>query len=231
MISCLIIEDQPPAQRILEKYIADIEYLELVGIYSNPLDALQFLKEHSVDLLFLDIHLPKISGIDFLQILDKKPQVILTTAFSDYAIQSYELNAIDYLLKPFSFERFTMAVTKVYDLIKSSVSTKSEDYKDFLFVKSGHEYIKIIISEIECIEASSDYSEVYIHNKKILTTFSLKTWLLKLPNNQFVQIHKSHIINNHKVVKVVGNLVYLESEKQLPIGRAYKESFISNFLK
>ncbi|WP_299103780.1 LytTR family DNA-binding domain-containing protein [uncultured Tenacibaculum sp.] len=232
MISCIIIEDQAPAQRILQKYISDVNFLELKGTFSDVLQALQFLKTTPIDLLFLDIHLPKVSGIDFIAILDEKPHIILTTAFSDYAIKGYELDIVDYLLKPFSFERFLKSVNKVNNSIiqKNEVGLDSKKTdKTYIFIKSGHELIKLHYKELSYIEASSDYTEAYSQDKKTLTSLSLKNWLLNLPPN-FVQIHKSFIINIEFIEKVAGNLVYLTNGKQIPIGRAYKDNFISNYL-
>ena len=232
MITCIIIEDQPPAQRILQKFINDVDFLALQATFSDALEALQFLKANKIDLLFLDIHLPKISGIDFIEILEEKPKIILTTAFSEYALKGYELDVVDYLLKPFSFERFLKAVTKVNQLnTDDSTSTSINDRvtKDYTFIKSGHELIRINYKDIMYIEASSDYTEVYLLEKKILTSLSLKNWLQELPNN-FTQIHKSYIINSSVIEKVVGNLVYLNNSKQLPIGRAYKERFVNEYL-
>lgn len=231
MISCVIIEDQPPAQRILQKYINDVEFLELKATFSDALQALQFLKTESVDLLFLDIHLPKISGIDFIEILDNKPHIILTTAFSDYALKGYELDVTDYLLKPFSFERFLKAVTKVsvYFEQNTSLQTVKTTNKDYIFIKSGHELIKQKYASILYIESSSDYTEVFTNDKKILTSISLKNWIATLPEN-FTQIHKSYIINTDFIDKVIGNLVYLSNKKTVPIGRAYKERFMKDFL-
>jgi len=231
MISCVIIEDQPPAQRILQKYINDVDFLELKATFSDALQALQFLKTEPIDLLFLDIHLPKISGIDFIEILDKKPHIILTTAFSDYALKGYELDIIDYLLKPFSFERFLKAVTKVNIFIESKpVNSLKNTDKNYTFIKSGHELIKLNYSSILYIESSSDYTEVFTDDKKILTSISLKNWIATLPNN-FTQIHKSYIINTDYIDKVIGNLVYLNNKKQIPIGRAFKERFTDQYLE
>ncbi|CAL2101848.1 Transcriptional regulator [Tenacibaculum sp. 190130A14a] len=231
MISCVIIEDQAPAQRILQKYIGEIDFLELKGTFSDALQALQFLKTTPIDLLFLDIHLPKVSGIDFIEILDQKPHIILTTAFSEYALKGYELDVVDYLLKPFSFERFLKSVNKVNTTIQKSVvlSEDSKIDKTYIFIKSGHELIKLHYKNITHIEASSDYSEAYMLNKKTLTSLSLKNWLIKLPSN-FVQVHKSFIINIDFIEKVSGNMIHLTNGKQLPIGRAYKDNFTSNYL-
>ena len=144
-MNCIIIEDQPPAQRILKKYIEDLGTLKLKATFSNAIQAMDFLKTEEIDLIFLDIHLPKISGIDFLKSLSNPPSIILTTAFSEYALESYEFNVVDYLLKPFSFQRFVKAISKMPTKNIGQVSEKLENSKKEIFIKSGYEHIKVII--------------------------------------------------------------------------------------
>ena len=234
-MKCIIIEDQPPAQRVLKKYIEDIGSLNLKATFSDAIQAIEFLKSEAVDLIFLDIHLPKISGIDFLKTMPNPPHVILTTAFSDYALESYEFNVVDYLLKPFSFQRFVKAVSKVpikiqheqaLGAIENNLQTRKE-----IFIKSGYEHIKIMIEDIIYIKSDTDYTEIHNAEKKYLSSEPLRYWLENLDQKQFVRIHKSFIINSSKIVKVVGNQVYLNNDLTLPIGRAYKESFMGKFLK
>jgi len=227
-MNCIIIEDQTPAQRILKKYISDIGTLELKGTFSDAIQAVAFLKEETVDLIFLDIHLPKISGIDLLKIINNPPLVILTTAFPNYALESYDFDVVDYLLKPFSFQRFIKAVTKASERLSSKEEQKKETKKGQkeLFIKSGHEHIKIIIDHILYLQADSDYVEVYVNEKKYLSSKSLKYWEELLSNQQFVRIHKSYIINLKKIEKITGSRVFLEQGKSLPIGRAYKATVV-----
>lgn len=233
MTSCIIIEDQPPAQRILKKYIADIGNLELKGTFGDALVALEYLNSNPIDLIFLDIHLPKISGIDFLKILSQKPKVILTTAFPDYAIQSYELDVLDYLLKPFSFERFVKAVAKVsYSENKSANSTLglTDNQADFIFIKTGTDFQKIEIAAIQFIKSNGDYTQLFMTKGKHLVAQPLKHWLDKLSTKSFCQIHKSYLVNVSHISKVSGNQVYIGAQV-LPIGRTYKEEFVSNYLE
>ncbi len=173
MICCIIIEDQPPAQRVLKKYISDADNVELKDTFADALQAMEFLKTSNIDLIFLDIHLPKISGIDFLKMLSQKPHVILTTAFPDYALESYEYDVTDYLLKPFSFERFVQAVSKVnltpslkLDIAKAN---RADSRSDVIFIKSGYELIKINVSDIRFIHSDADYTEVFTSEKKYLS--------------------------------------------------------------
>lgn len=217
---CIIIEDQPPAQRILIKYIADYGSLELLGTFNEALQALEFLKNNEVDLIFLDIHLPKISGIDFLKSTPISSLVILTTAFSNFALESYDLNVVDYLLKPFSFPRFVKAVEKAKGLKEQS----AKQVVDTLFIKSGHEFIKVNVKDILYINSDSDYTEIILKNQKILSSESLKHWDSELSDFDFVRIHKSYLINFSKVRKIRTTSVQMENTDTLPIGRAYKDA-------
>ncbi|MGB3463872.1 MAG: LytTR family DNA-binding domain-containing protein [Cyclobacteriaceae bacterium] len=232
---CIIIEDQPPAQRVLKKYIHDVEWLELVGTFNDATSALSFIGQNHVALIFLDIHLPRMSGIEFLKSLSTSPYVILTTAFADYALESYEYNVSDYLLKPFSFPRFVQAVTKVQKLsaaTESSPSVNTEGHlTDEIFVKTGHEHIKIHVSDILYIKSDADYTELYVDNAKYLSVEPLRHWLTLLDARRFTQIHKSYIVNVAAIAKVAGGKVYFNDQVCIPVGRAYKEHFMKNFVK
>jgi DNA-binding LytR/AlgR family response regulator len=230
-MNCIIIEDQPPAQRILKKYIEDLGTLKLKATFSNAIQAMDFLKTEEIDLIFLDIHLPKISGIDFLKSLSNPPSIILTTAFSEYALESYEFNVVDYLLKPFSFQRFVKAISKMPTKNIGQVSEKLENSKKEIFIKSGYEHIKVIIDNIFYIKSDADYTEIFLADKKHLSSEPLRYWLENLDNNQFIRIHKSYIINTFKIEKVASNQVFLNEKMIIPIGRAFKESFAERFLK
>ncbi|MEZ5042176.1 MAG: LytTR family DNA-binding domain-containing protein [Saprospiraceae bacterium] len=234
-MNCIIIEDQPPAQRILKKYIEDIEPLKLKATFPSAIQAMDFLKTEVVDLIFLDIHLPKMSGIDFLKTIPNPPHVILTTAFPDYALESYEFNVVDYLLKPFSFQRFVKAVAKVpvnnavappTEVVAPPQTTPRE-----LFIKSGYEHIKITLTNIIYLKSDADYIEIFLPGKRILSADPLRYWEENLHPDQFVRVHKSYIVNTAKIEKIVGNLLYLEEEAVVPIGRAYKFPFVNRFVK
>ena len=232
---CIIIEDQPPAQRVLKKYIEDMGNMELKATFADALEALNFLKTNTVDLIFLDIHLPKISGIDFLKTQTQRPYVILTTAFSDYALESYEYDVVDYLLKPFSFERFVQAVSKVpakkagFTAAPGKVENSSDP--EIFFIKSGYEHIKIDSNDIRFIQSNSDYTELFLLEKKHLSQEPLRFWESYLNPKKFTRIHKSYLINTDKIIKIIGNQVYLADNITLPIGRAYKEDFMNNIIK
>lgn len=235
MIRCIIIEDQPPAQRVLQKYISDIGMMDLKGTYADALQAMDFIKTEAIDLIFLDIHLPKISGIDFLKTLNPRPKVILTTAFSEYALESYDYNVLDYLLKPFSFERFVQAVSKMPSSKTPTKDSKEEvqsiSFKEAIFIKSGYEHIKIAVSDIQFIQSDADYTELFTVEKKYLSHEPLRYWEETLDSKKFVRVHKSYILNLLKIQKVVGNQVRLDGGSIIPIGRAYKEGFMKRILK
>ena len=207
----------------------------LKATFVDALQAIDFLKSEPVDLIFLDIHLPKISGIDFLKALTHKPQVILTTAFSEYALESYEYDVVDYLLKPFSFERFVQAVSKV-PILKSE-GFKSENQieivssPEVIFIKSGYEHIKIDVADIRFIQSDANYTEIFTSEKKYLSQEPLRHWEEYLDPKKFVRIHKSYILNTSKIKKIIGNQVHLDESMNLPIGRSYKEQFMKNLIR
>jgi len=232
-MNCIIIEDQPPAQRILKKFITDVDTLRLLGVFSDAISAMEFLKKEKVDLMFLDIHLPKISGMEFLRTLPNPPYAILTTAFSEYALEGYDLNVVDYLLKPFSFQRFLQAISKVPSRSRSGSPervSKNQEPKKEIYVKSGHEHIKIRINDIIHIQSDADYTEIHTLTKKLLSNESLRYWLDELEGHSFYRVHKSFIINSEKIERISGNLVYLINQTKVPIGRAYKEEFLKTLL-
>ncbi len=232
-MNCIIIEDQLPAQRILKKYIEDIGSLHLIAVFSDALKAMDIIiSEQQIDLIFLDIHLPRLSGIDFLKSIPNPPQVILTTAFPDYALEGYDLDVVDYLLKPFSFQRFLKAVSKVTpeNNTRESSTEKTLNSPE-IFIKSGYEHVKINIKEILYINSDSDYTDIYISNKKFISSESLKYWENKLGSHNFIRVHKSYIINMAKVEKIVGNQVCLTANIKIPIGRVYKSIFTNKFTK
>ena len=222
-MNCIIIEDQPPAQRILKKYINDIGSLTLKATFSNALQAMEYLKAEAVDLIFLDIHLPKMSGIDFLKSTSPTPAVILTTAFPEYALESYEFDVVDYLLKPFSFQRFVKAVSKVP--VKPASAPRND-----MFIKSGYEHIRINLNDVLYIKSDADYTEVFLPEKKLLSSEPLRYWLECLDPAQFARIHRSYIVNAAKIEKMAGNQLFLTNGIQVPIGRSYKEAFVEKFV-
>jgi DNA-binding LytR/AlgR family response regulator len=234
-MTCIIVEDQAPAQRILKKFINDYGLLELKEVFLEPLGALNYLKNNPIDLIFLDIHLPKISGMEFLKFKTTNPKVILITAYSEFALESYDYDVVDYLLKPFAFDRFVQAVNKAQKLInpkeEPTTQKRQKNYATEIFIKSGYEHLKIVLDEIQFIKSNADYTEIHLEEKKSLSSESLKYWIDFLDPWVFVQIHKSYLINFTKVKRVSGNRVTMENNLDLPIGRVYKEAFSNRFLK
>lgn len=220
MIRCIILEDQAPAQRILQKYIRDFGDLKLEETFSDPISALEYLKENPIDLIFLDIHLPKLTGMDFLKVLDQKPMVILTTAFHEYAVQSYEFNVLDYLLKPISYQRFCLAIEKAKDKQNQKSSKRNEDSS--ILVKVGYDYVSINTNDILYIQTDGDYTRLYLPEKNYLVGLPLRYWNEHLPADKFCQIHRSYTIAVGKIDKITSTSVVINS-KEIPIGRKYKE--------
>lgn len=228
---CIIVEDQPPAQRILRKFIEEIPKMELVGVFSDGIQAMDFMDKEPVDLMFLDIHLPKINGLDFLKSIAEPPQVILTTAFSEYALEGYDLNVVDYLLKPFSFQRFLQAVNKVVVRGENPALETDNGTIQEIYVKSSHEHIKVLVKDIFSISSDSDYTEIQLKNKKILSNEPLRHWMEVLTGAPFYQVHKSHIINTQKIDRISGNQIQLTDGSKVPLGRAYKDNFLKSILQ
>lgn len=234
-VKCIIIEDQLPAQRVLARYVEDVPGLELAGAFTDPLAGLAFLRQNTIGLVFLDIHLPKISGIEFLKLLPYKPKVILTTAFSEYALEGYEYDVTDYLLKPISFERFLKAVSKVIYAQEAAPGTPAPapapstepPAGGYIFVKSDRTIVRIEFFTIIYIKSEDDYTRVYTEGKNHFLSYTLKYWEDVLPAQAFCRIHKSYLVNMGFVEKIEGNRVFLAGEKEgLPIGRSFKEELM-----
>lgn len=226
-LKCIIADDEPIARQILKKYVGDVPYLELVATCKNAMEVLDVLQEQSVDLLFLDINMPKLSGISLLKTLTQRPKVILTTAYPEYALEGFELSVTDYLLKPFSFERFLKAVGKVKEAvapIATPVSNADPVPVRSLFVKSDKKMVKVKFDEIHYIEAYGNYIKIYT-DTTLLTQQTLSEFLTKLPA-EFIRIHKSYVINFHQLKLVEGNHLVLENETSLPIGKSYKKAVL-----
>jgi two-component system LytT family response regulator len=220
-LTCIIVEDEPLARQILEGYISRISFLDLRGSFEDAIDAIEHLRENHVDLMFLDIHLPEIKGITFLKTLVKPPAVIITTAYHEYALEGYELNVVDFLLKPFEFERFLAAVNKVKTQSLSSVVT-SEPVKDYLFVNIQLKKVKILFAEILYIESQKEYVKIVTQHGSYLTKMSTHQIEDLLPEKLFKRIHRSYIIAIHKVRSFNSETVEIDGNT-IPVGRGYKD--------
>ncbi|WP_431167673.1 LytR/AlgR family response regulator transcription factor [Tenacibaculum halocynthiae] len=231
-LKCIIADDEPIARQILESYIKELPNLELISSCKNSFEVMAVLQEKEVDLLFLDINMPKLSGLSLLKTLQQKPSVIITTAYPEYAVEGFELSVTDYLLKPFSFERFFQAVLKVKKkgVIKSEVFSKNkEEENSSIFVKSDKKIIKLNFDEINYIEAYGNYIKIYT-DKRILTPQTLTDFLKKIPTN-FIRIHKSFAINFSKIVMIDGNQIVLQNELKLAIGKSYRKELLQRIDK
>lgn len=233
-IKALIIDDEPLARNVIKEYSKKIPSLNIIGECGDAICAHQFMQNNQVDLIFLDINMPKLSGIEFLKTIKNPPLVIFTTAYSEYALDGFELNVIDYLKKPFSFERFCKAFFRAEELLllkeSANKSESVENSSDFIFVKSDKKTIKVNISDIQYIEGLGDYIKLFTNDKKLVTNLSMKKIEALLPSSQFYRIHKSYIISLDKIELIEGNMVKINSMK-LPIGNNYRQEFMLHVKK
>ena len=228
-LKCLIIDDEPLAQNVIENYLKNFSFIELIARCENALSALEWIKKQKIDLIFLDISMPFLSGIDFIKTLQNPPAIILTTAHKEFAIESYELNVLDYLLKPISFERFLKAINKLdihtSEVIKPVISDSENDA--FIYVKSEKKNIKILFKEILFIESLKDYIKIHTIDKTIVTQVSISAIEQRLPDN-FLRIHRSFIIAKDKITAYTQHDFEI-GKHQIPIGRNYKTVVYKNF--
>ncbi|MCB4808465.1 LytTR family DNA-binding domain-containing protein [Tamlana sp. 62-3] len=213
-IKCVVIDDEELARTLIKSYIDKVDFLELVDDFENPIDAIQTLKAGQVHLVFLDIQMPQLKGTDFAKIIDTNLKVIFTTAYSEYALEGYELNVLDYLLKPITFERFLQAVNKYK---KESVLIENT-----ITVKSGYDLHKLHFDDILFIESDSEYVNFYLNNKKIMSHQSLKTLQQTLPDSIFMRVHRSYIVNKQKVSVLTGRILQI-SKHNIPVSDSYFE--------
>lgn len=229
-IRCIAIDDEPPALRQIEEYILHVTYLELRATFQNALDASNYLKENSIDLIFLDIHMEHLTGMEFLKLLKNKPKVILTTAYDTYALQAFDLDVNDYLLKPISFERFFKAVEKVYNELRKSVlfeELKDDDRSSLsghIFVKTRNKTERVDLDEILYVEGLKEYLIIQTVTGRLITLMSFKQLLDRLPAQHFSRVHKSYIVAIGKIDSVFKNSILI-GEKSIPIGPTYKLGF------
>jgi DNA-binding LytR/AlgR family response regulator len=230
-MNCIIIDDEPMARSGLKEYIGEVDFLKLLGEFEHPLKAMDIIGEQSIDLIFLDIQMPKITGTDFLKSLQHPPLIIFTTAFPDYALQGYELNAVDYLLKPFSFDRFLKAVMKAKTLLsKTGQMEYIENSDEYFFIKSDNAIVKIKLDEILFAEALQNYIAIHTTQKKYVSYLTFKAVLDKLLPHQFIQTHKSFVVSPTKVDSVSGNEMKIGSHI-VPISRNLKDEVMEKLLK
>jgi len=224
LIKCIIVEDETLAQNVIQSHLQKTEQFELVGICSNALEAKEVLNKQDIDLIFLDIQLPGMTGLNFLRNLQNPPLVVLTTAYSEYALESYEFNVIDYLLKPISFERFSKTINKITEgKLFNSVSRENENTpRDHIFIKSNNKFFKVNFSEIIYVEGMKDYLKIHTTDYKLVTHQTLSEMEKILPEKQFIRVHKSYIIALAHIKSIYGNNIEM-NKASVPIGINYKE--------
>ncbi len=229
MIKVLAIDDEPLALQQLARYIEQIPYLDLVAECQSAVEARHIIEEETIDAVFVDINMPDLNGMDFVRSLSAPPMVVFTTAYSEYAIEGFKVNAIDYLLKPFGLDDLKRAANKVkeqYDL-RNTATVSSVDEDDALFLKTEYKVVRINIGDIRYVEGMSEYLRIYLDNrpKPLIVLLSMKKLEERLPSHTFMRIHRSYIINLRKIQEVNKNRVIMDADTYLPIGDMYKETF------
>ncbi len=230
-MNCIIVDDEPLAIDIIADYVSKVSFLNLVKKCKNAIEAYEVIQNEQIDLIFLDIKMPKITGIQFVKSLEQKPMIIFTTAFTNYAIEGFDLDATDYLVKPIPYERFLKAVNKSFSQFnqkkhsdKIISETNQKVYNDYIFVKSDYKNVKVNLKDILYIEGLKDYVKIYTKDSTILTLSSLKKIDDKLPDNKFIRIHRSFIISIEKIESIQKSRIII-NKQWIPIGDFYKDSF------
>ncbi|WP_405206408.1 LytR/AlgR family response regulator transcription factor [Aquimarina sp. LLG6339-5] len=224
--TCVIIDDEPAAIRLLEKFCSKVSFLEVKDTFTNPLEGLKYLEGASVDLVFLDIQMPEITGIQLSKIINKRTKIIFSTAYPQFALDSYEVAALDYLLKPIEFERFYTAVSKIKAPNNSDVIVNPTNNDEFFFFKTDgkNKYAKVFLEDIIYIESLKNYIAIHLQDQQIITYNTLKHFKETLPSSSFIQIHKSYIISIKHIDKINNDAIWIHN-KELPIGNTYRKSF------
>lgn len=233
MLNCLIIDDEPLAREGLSNYINEVNFLKLIGTCEHPMEAIKTMSEKQPDLLFLDIQMPKLSGLDFLRSLQSPPLTIITTAYPSFALEGFQLDVLDYLVKPITFERFFKASHKAkthFELLQKSDSRPSHKDGAFFFIKSNNKYEKIRLDDLLFVEAMQNYITLHTTRGKFTTLLSMKNILEELPALRFLQVHKSYIVALDKIETLEGNLIQIKQNK-IPISRAKRELVVNKVVK
>ena len=227
MISCIAIDDEPPALKVIESFCEQISDLDLKKTFTSPMEAIHYLNNYPVDLLFLDINMPSISGMEVLKKLKQPAMVIFTTAHGEYAVEGFNLNAIDFLLKPFSFERFNQSVKKALDFYHYT-QQNNPALEQYIYIRADYSLNKIKMDNIDLIEGLDDYLKIHIKNgKNIVARITMKGILEKLPATKFMRVHRSFIVPIDKITSVRKKIIYL-NEIEVPIGNSYEEDFLKS---
>jgi len=232
LLKCLVIDDEPIARKLLQEYIEEIDFLVFAGVAENPLKATGLINELEIDIIFLDINMPKMSGLDFLRSARNLPMVIMTTAYGQYALDGFEMAVIDYLVKPFSLERFLKASQKALELhsLKHKGAIAEKTIADYFFVKCDGKIERVVYDEIIYVEAMANYVIIYTLTGKLVVYLTIKGLLEKLPTGKFVQVHKSHIVNMSRINTIEGNTLHLGNIK-ISIGLSFYADIMDKLLK
>ena len=230
--SCIAVDDEFPATQIIKSFVGKIPDLELLGAFTKSDEALKFLSDNSVDIIFLDIQMPNINGIEFSQSLRQQSKIIFTTAYDKYAVEGFNLDAVDYLLKPFSYDRFIKGVNKAIKIIdlERNKNTENKVEKDHIIIKADYKLHKIMFDDIDYIEGLKAYVSFFVKGKRYITLESLKKLEEILPSDKFIRIHKSYIAPLSKIKTLDGNMIEVENKK-IPIGKSYKEFVLKNVFR
>lgn len=222
-IRCIIIEDEPLAVKVLADYISMVPFLRLQGTFKDAILATDYLREHTIDLMFLDIHLPKLKGMAFLKMLSHPPAVIITTAYHNYAVEGFNLNVTDYLLKPFDFERFLVAIAKVKPVVREQEKqAETTETKEFIFLNVQKKKVRILFSELVYIESQKEYIKIVTTRREYISKMSTHEIESLLPGHQFKRIHRSYIVSLDKIESYTAEIVEVNGVS-IPIGRGYKD--------
>jgi DNA-binding LytR/AlgR family response regulator len=222
-LSCIIVDDEPVARKILQEFVEQVPFMDLRGKFESAMQAEAFLQDNATDIIFLDIEMPKVSGLQLLQKMDIESLVILTTAYPKYALEGYDLDIIDYLLKPFLFSRFLKAVQKAKDYYQLKNMASGAQQSSYIFIKSDKRIEKIELSDILYAESIGNYVSICTENKKIIAYLTMKSLESQLPFDEFIKIHQSYLVNCSKIIAIEGNEIKIEN-KTLPISRGYRET-------
>lgn len=230
MIRAIAIDDEPPALRIIEVFCGRVDFIELVRTYTRPDEAVKYLNKFPVDLIFLDIRMPSVSGLELFRQFPQEAMVIFTTAYSEYAVEGFNLNAVDYLLKPFTFERFLQAAQKAQDFFRFFHQPENVS-QQYFFIRADYSLVKIVLSEIIYIEGLDDYLKIHLEGKKTLVArMTMKGMAEKLPPDRFVRVHRSFIVPIGRVEKV-RNRVIIVGNHEIPLGGSYEDEFLKLYMK
>jgi DNA-binding LytR/AlgR family response regulator len=228
--SCVIVDDEPLARQVLEQYIASVPYLRLVQSCSTALEALSVMNRTKIDILFADVNMPELTGIQLVKLLDVPPKVILATAFETFAVQGFEIGAVDYLMKPISFERFVKAVQRAIDIPSQPNSLERErdvaNENQMLFFKTDKVFHKVFVNDLRYVEAYGNFVKLHTTESTLLISDTLTSVQMLLPINRFVRVHKSFIIALTEIIRVEGNTVFLSNEEAIPIGASFRKEFV-----